>query len=83
MAMEDDLNEGGAIWTDEKHTCFLNCLEDSFVRWMRTGGGIGSEKNLRLDRNMPDVEDSTEDCSSRKLGRRRMLLRHRRRRGTI
>ncbi|CAA6656332.1 unnamed protein product [Spirodela intermedia] len=66
----------GAAWTDEKHTSFLNCLEDSFVRWMMMGGRLGSgvtrpdAEPLRLDRHMPDGEDSTRDCRSRRAGAR-------------
>ncbi|CAA7391899.1 unnamed protein product [Spirodela intermedia] len=85
QSMEDLVEEGGsgAAWTDEKHTSFLNCLEDSFVRWMMMGGRLGSgvtrpdAEPLRLDRHMPDGEDSTRDCRSRKSGSQRAVARHR------
>lgn len=92
QSMEDLAEEGGAgaTWTDEKHTSFLNCLEDSFVRWMMMGGRLGSgaarpeAEPLRLDRHMPDGEDSTRDCRSRKSGNQRAVTRHRHgRRGRI
>ncbi|XP_078447847.1 uncharacterized protein LOC144716567 [Wolffia australiana] len=85
--MEDlaEKGEDGAGWTDEKHTFFLNCLEDSFVRWMMMDGRLGSglarldEKPLRLDRIMPDGSDSTRVCRSRDRGIRKAAVARRRR----
>lgn len=55
----------GGSWTNEKHICFLNWMEASFVKKMR-GNDAQDDGHLPLDRNLPDGSDSTLDFQSRR-----------------
>lgn len=76
IAEEEGAGEG---WTDEKHTSFLNWMEDSFVTCMLLGGrfayATGDSRRVAappppLDRYLPDGADSTLDHPTDKRARR-------------
>ncbi|KAL3524254.1 hypothetical protein ACH5RR_017088 [Cinchona calisaya] len=55
-------------WTDERHVRFLNSVEASFVRNMFQNS---PPPNPRLDRQLPDCFESTQDLQGMERRRKR------------